>query len=79
MERATYVRVTQDRVECGVCARTLLTGERAESLVCPSGEEVIVCELCAAGARAAGWERGELDYLPPARRRRAPVVVRGSA
>ena len=55
MARPTDLQVTHDQLECTVCARTLLTGERAEHLVRPSGEEVIVCELCAAGReRQAG-------------------------
>lgn len=74
MARPTDLQVTHDQLECAVCARTLLTGERAEHLVRPSGEEVIVCELCAAGARAAGWERGTDNHRPP----RSPAVVTGT-
>ena len=77
MERHMPVRVTNERLECAVCARTLLTGERAEQLVGPSGEEAIVCELCVAGAGAAGWEPGAARRRASARPR-APVVVRGT-
>ena len=78
MANATDVRVTHDQLECGVCARTLLTGERAKRLVHPSGEEVIVCELCLPGARAGAGERGAGDQRPSARRARLPAVVRGT-
>ena len=75
MERQMPVRVTNESLECAVCARTLLTGERAEQLVAPLGEEAIVCELCVAGARAAGWEPGATRPRASARSC-APMAVR---
>ncbi|MDE3070209.1 MAG: hypothetical protein KGJ43_05725, partial [Acidobacteriota bacterium] len=67
---ATRAIVTsQPEVACDVCARRLLRGEQPERFVA-AGRECLVCELCTARARGAGWVparestvsgRGELD------------------
>ncbi|MHB8492690.1 MAG: hypothetical protein ACYDA6_10845 [Solirubrobacteraceae bacterium] len=67
---ATRVIVTsQPEVACDVCARRLLRGEQPERFMA-GGRECVVCELCTARARSAGWvparesdrgERGEAE------------------
>ncbi|MGI8592860.1 MAG: hypothetical protein ACR2ML_00550 [Solirubrobacteraceae bacterium] len=46
-----------DELDCEVCARTILKGERVEPYVAPGGQRRLVCELCVARAEASGWIR----------------------
>lgn len=57
-------------LECGMCARTLLRGERLERLV-SAGEYIEVCELCTPRALSEGWRRlAPLEQPPPPPRAR---------
>ncbi|MEA2347292.1 MAG: hypothetical protein QOG62_1079 [Thermoleophilaceae bacterium] len=44
-------------VECAVCERTILKGERPESYLVRDGGRRMVCELCRRRAEHAGWIR----------------------
>lgn len=45
---------------CGVCGRTILTGEKTDLYTSPSdGKPVIVCPHCRDAARQAGFQKGE--------------------
>ena len=59
------VRVTDDRVVCDVCHRTMLKGERPEPYLAPSRERKIVCQLCAQRAQREGWIRESADPSMP--------------
>ncbi len=54
-------------IQCAICRRNLLTGERAAAFTEPrSGSTVLVCPLCCERAEKNGWQREEEP---------APVVV----
>jgi hypothetical protein len=57
--RARRPTVLHDPVTCGVCTRTLLTGEQATFFRDPDNGSHLVCELCAPVARRLGWSREE--------------------
>jgi hypothetical protein len=59
------VRVTDDRVVCDVCHRTMLKGERPEPYLAPSRERKIVCQVCAPRAQREGWIRESADPSMP--------------
>lgn len=62
---ATRAIIThQPEVECDVCGRRLLRGERPDAFI-DSGHRRIVCELCAPRAVGSGWTR-ESDALAAA-------------
>lgn len=47
---------------CGMCGRTILTGEKTEHFIAPDdGRSVIVCSHCRAAAVNAGLRRGGTD------------------
>lgn len=57
---------------CGLCQRTLLTGEKAYEYLDRSGGKQLVCELCMDRADSLGWPRlrdqykaGEFDRPEP--------------
>jgi len=60
-------RVMRERLGCGVCGRSLLTGERAAFYAAPARPAVAVCELCAAVAREHGWTPSEQRWQAPDR------------
>lgn len=63
----------QDDVQCEVCGRTILKGERPETYLAPGGTRRLVCELCTGRAEHEGWirESGAGD-MPVTTRRREP-------
>jgi hypothetical protein len=53
-------------VECAVCERTILKGERPESYLVRDGGRRVVCELCRRRAEQAGWIRESANPDMPA-------------
>ena len=52
----------QRDIQCGVCRRNMLTGERPLAYLEPrSGGIVLVCPLCEERAEKNGWQRQEVD------------------
>jgi hypothetical protein len=51
------LRPVHDVVNCDVCGRTILKGERAEWYLAPGGHRHQVCDLCAVRAQHHGWIR----------------------
>ena len=50
-------------IQCGLCRRNLLTGERSHGyLDVKSGQQVMVCSLCVERAEKSGWQL--LDEAP---------------
>jgi hypothetical protein len=48
-----------DDIQCGLCRRHLLTGERPARFEDPRNGPVLVCALCVERAERSGWERHE--------------------
>jgi predicted Fe-S protein YdhL (DUF1289 family) len=61
------LRPVHDVVNCDVCGRTILKGERAEWYLAPGGHRHQVCDLCAVRAQAHGWIRESATGEMPAR------------
>lgn len=53
-------------IECAVCERTILKGERPESYLVRDGGRRVVCELCRRRAERAGWIRESANPDMPA-------------
>lgn len=53
-------------IECAVCERTILKGERPESYLVRDGGRRVVCELCRRRAEQAGWIRESANPEMPA-------------
>ncbi len=51
------LRPVHDIVNCDVCGRTILKGERTEWYLAPGGHRHEVCDLCAVRAQHHGWIR----------------------
>ena len=52
----------EGEIQCGVCRRSLLTGERPLVYLDPrSGGMVDVCPLCEARAERSGWQRQDVE------------------
>ena len=67
------LRTVQDDVQCDVCGRTILKGERPETYLAPGGARQLVCELCLARAEREGWIReSAAGDMPVAARQREP-------
>lgn len=62
--------VSHEVVECAVCGRTILKGERTEPYLVPDGSTRLVCELCMRRAAGAGWLRAADQGAIPAPRLR---------
>jgi hypothetical protein len=62
---------------CGVCGRTILSGETTREYVTPDGEHVAVCDLCRDRVEAAGWARAGEHVAAEPERRREPLGFRG--
>ena len=61
------LRPVHDVVNCDVCGRTILKGERAEWYLAPGGARHRVCDLCAVRAQHHGWIRESAAGDLPAR------------
>jgi len=61
------LRPIHDDVQCDVCERTILKGERTEAYLVPGGQRKLVCELCFGRAENAGWIRESAHDETPAR------------
>lgn len=74
------LRPFHDIVECDVCGRTILKGERTEAYLAPGGERHAVCDLCFVRAEHLGWIRESAhDQLPtrgPRPQERRPFLGR---
>ena len=67
------LKPVHEDVQCEVCGRTILKGERAEPYLVPGGERRLVCELCTIRADQHGWIREAAHHdLPAARARPEP-------
>ncbi|MEX2197000.1 MAG: hypothetical protein WD844_17130 [Thermoleophilaceae bacterium] len=67
------LRTVQDDVQCEVCGRTILKGERPENYLAPGGTRRLVCELCTGRAEQEGWIReSAAGDMPVTTRRREP-------
>ena len=67
------LRTVQDDVQCEVCGRTILKGERPETYLAPGGTRRLVCELCTGRAEHEGWIReSAAGDMPVTTRRREP-------
>jgi hypothetical protein len=51
------LRPVHDALNCEVCGRTILKGERTETYLAPGGHRNLVCELCLGRAENHGWIR----------------------
>jgi hypothetical protein len=61
------LRPVHDIVNCDVCGRTILKGERTEWYLAPGGHRHQVCDLCAVRAQHHGWIRESAAGDMPAR------------
>jgi hypothetical protein len=67
------LRTVQDDVQCDVCGRTILKGERPETYLAPGGTRRLVCELCRSRAEQEGWIRESVSGdVPVTTRQREP-------
>jgi hypothetical protein len=67
------LRTVQDDVQCEVCGRTILKGERPETYLAPGGSRRLVCELCWSRAEHEGWIRESASGdVPVTTRQREP-------
>src|SRR5918996_1661698 len=67
------LRTVQDDVQCEICGRTILKGERPETFLAPGGTRRLVCELCWPRAEHEGWIReSAAGDVPVTTRHREP-------
>lgn len=64
------VRPSIHDVNCDVCGRTILKGERIEPYLVLGGQRRLVCELCVGRAETEGWLRESAHGDLPAGERR---------
>jgi hypothetical protein len=62
---------------CGICGRTILSGESTREYVSPDGERAWACDLCRDRVVAAGWIRADEHVAFAPERRREPFGTRG--
>ncbi|HEU0024450.1 MAG TPA: hypothetical protein VFQ12_07460 [Thermoleophilaceae bacterium] len=74
------LRPVHDALNCEVCGRTILKGERTETYLAPGGHRNLVCELCFGRAESAGWIResaaGNLPTRLPREEQRRSLLTR---
>lgn len=67
-------------IECAVCGRTMLKGERPEAFLVRDGGRRVVCELCHRRAEQAGWIREaaspDMPAMAPRLERRPSLLSR---
>jgi hypothetical protein len=67
-------------IECAVCGRTMLKGERPEAFLVRDGGRRLVCELCRRRADQAGWIREsaspDMPAVAPRPERRQSLLAR---
>jgi hypothetical protein len=67
------LRPVHEEVQCDVCGRTILKGERTEPYLAPGGQRMLVCDLCTDRAYGEGWIRESAHgEMPASTRRREP-------
>jgi hypothetical protein len=64
------LRPVHDEVQCDICGRTILKGERTEPYLAPGGQRMLVCDLCTDRAYSEGWIRESAHGETPAASRR---------
>ncbi len=74
------IRTAQSDVQCDVCGRTLLRGERSETYMAGGAERREVCDLCIPRAVNEGWIREDARLEPgrtaPSSERRRSLLGR---
>jgi hypothetical protein len=64
------LKTDEEPVQCDICGRTILKGERTEPFLAPGGRRKEVCELCIPRADHEGWIRESAQNDIPATRAR---------
>jgi hypothetical protein len=74
------LRPVHDVLNCEVCGRTILKGERTETYLAPGGHRNLVCQLCFGRAEHHGWIResgaGHMPTRAPREEQRRGLLSR---